>query len=135
MKKVLILAALILTIATIGYTITVNPASSVTADSAATGLTIPYRDANADFAVNNLTATTITPTSGALAISSVATSGYVTIANKPKTFFDAATPTAVGQSYLCSDCTITYQLCIATGTAKAQFRASHSATLGCGTSE
>lgn len=35
----------------VGFAITVNPASSVTADSAATPLTIPYRDANGSFAM------------------------------------------------------------------------------------
>ena len=43
--------------------ITVNPASSVTADSAATALTIPYRDANGDFSINALSAASVSASS------------------------------------------------------------------------
>lgn len=52
MKKILfgfILGAV--AFAGIGYAITVNPASAVTADSAATPLTIPYRDSTGSFAM------------------------------------------------------------------------------------
>lgn len=40
--------------------ISTNPASNVTADSANTALTIPYRDSNGAFAMGALTATTLT---------------------------------------------------------------------------
>lgn len=45
MKK-LALVITLLVIAGIGYAVTTNPASAVTADSEATALTIPYRDNN-----------------------------------------------------------------------------------------
>ncbi len=122
MKKVLILAALILTIATIGYTITVNPASAVTADSAATALTIPYRDASGDFAVNTLTAANVTVT------------GATSIAVKDNAFFNT-TVGVVGATYLCSDCTIPYSLCVGTSTALSGWKVTHSASVGCGSND
>lgn len=68
MKRTLVGFLLGLLAATgIGYAITVNPASNVTADSNATAFTIPYRDANGDFAVNDLDATTISVASGTAA--------------------------------------------------------------------
>ncbi len=39
------------------WAVTVNPASQVTADSANTALTIPYRDASGNFAAGTITAT------------------------------------------------------------------------------
>jgi hypothetical protein len=56
-KLLFVIAALLIGMmfVRVGQAITVNPASSVTADSAATALTIPYRDASANFAVNILT--------------------------------------------------------------------------------
>lgn len=51
---------------------------------------------------------------------------------KTKAQFSASTP-AVGQAALCSDCAITYQLCTATAAVLSGWRASHSATVGCGT--
>lgn len=115
MKKAIVYYVLGFMAATgIAYAITVNPASNALADSANTALTIIYRDA--------------TGTIEGLKFST----GFVP-AVKTKAQFDALTPTAVGQTYLCSDCTIIYQLCVSTsGTHISDFKASHSATVGCG---
>jgi len=52
MKFIAIIAAIL--IPSIGNAVTVNPASMVTADSANTPLTIPYRDANGGFSAGAL---------------------------------------------------------------------------------
>lgn len=62
MKKFLLAALIIAGLAYAGHAISTNPASNVTADSANTALTIPYRDSNGAFAMGALTATTITLT-------------------------------------------------------------------------
>lgn len=72
MNSIKIAFALILAMAGGADAITVNPASSVLGDSAATGLTIPYRDANGDFQVNRITFTA----AGGLTVSGL-TSGSV----------------------------------------------------------
>ena len=107
MKKVLVAFILGLIAATgIGYAITVNPASAVTADSANTALTIPYRDANGAFSMGALTATSVSVSAQA---------GPVNFQAKTKAQFDAIVP-AIGDMYRCSDCTEKL-VCIATGTA------------------
>jgi hypothetical protein len=114
MKKNIVAFVIGLIFAAVGYTITTNPASNVTADSDNTALTIPYRDENAQLAGMEFS------------------SGFVPLI-RTKAQFDALTPTEVGLTYLCSNCTIPYSMCVATGTAKAQFKVTHSATVGCGT--
>lgn len=98
----------------IGYAITTNPASNVTADSDNTALTIPYRDANGDVAGMEFS------------------SGFIPLV-RTKAQFSAMTGLAVGMTFLCSDCTIPYSVCVATGTGLSQTKVSHSATVGCGT--
>ena len=82
MKKGILLAVFVMALAGIGWGITVNPASNALADSEATALTIIYRDANGDAAINNLTAAAIT-TSGNIATTAatVAVSTSATSAN------------------------------------------------------
>ncbi len=63
MKLFLSLLSVILAWSCNSWAITVNPASMVTADSANTALTIPYRDASGDFAAGTVTVTAITATS------------------------------------------------------------------------
>jgi len=50
-----------------GKAVTVNPASAVTADSANTALTIPYRDASGNFAAGTITAN-VTSVDGGLTV-------------------------------------------------------------------
>lgn len=107
----------------IGYAITVNPASAVTADSANTGLTIPYRDTSGAFAMGALAATSVVAS---------AQVGPVRTYSRTKAAFDALVPTVVGEIYFCSDCS-TPNLCISTGTAISQFLRVDSTTAGCGT--
>ena len=125
MKKVLILAALILTIAGVGYAITVNPMSNVLADSASTAETIAYRDSNGDFAVKTLTVDT------AVVASSVTLSSVITLYTRTKTQIDTLAATALHQLIFCTDCTIP-GICKSTGTAAAQWEKIESATAGCG---
>lgn len=125
MKK--ILAGFILGViafAGVGYAITVNPASAVTADSENTAFTIPYRDANGAFSMGALTATSISVSAQA---------GPLNLQAKTKAEFDALTP-AIGDMYRCSDCTEKL-ICIATGTALSDFQRVDSTTIGCGTGE
>lgn len=70
--------------------------------------------------------------SGLVALSSAALTGSLKLAVKAKAFFDATTP-AVGDAYLCSNCTIPYSVCVGTGASLSGFKVSHSATVGCGT--
>ncbi len=73
MKKIIAAFFVGLMFATgIGYAITVNPASAVTADSAATALTIPYRDANGAFSAGVVTVTGVI-TSGPLQLATLTT--------------------------------------------------------------
>lgn len=97
----------------IGYAITINPASNALADSVNTALTIIYRDANAQ--IEGLKFST----------------GFTPLI-RTKAQFDALTGLSVGQTYLCSDCTIPYSVCVATGTGLSMTKVSHSATVGCG---
>lgn len=125
MKKALVAFFIGLMTATgIGYAVTVNPASAVTADSDNTALTIPYRDANGAFSMGALTATSVSATAQA---------GPVNFQAKTKAQFDALTP-AIGDMYRCSDCTEKL-VCIATGTALSDFQRMDSPTVGCGTNE
>lgn len=78
------------------YAITVNPASNVTADSAATGLTIPYRDTAAGFAVDHINL------------------GSKTIAQL------LAITSDIGDIRFCSDCSPA-KVVVATGTAAGNF--------------
>ena len=116
MKKIIFGFVLgVMAFAGIGYAITVNPASAVTADSNNTALTIPYRDANGQ-------------TEGA------SFSSAFTPFARTKAQFDAITPTAAGQVYFCSDCTEKL-LCVSTGTTISGFQRSDSESIGCGTGE
>ena len=120
MKKILAGFILgVLAFAGVGYAITVNPASAVTADSEDTPLTIPYRDANGAFKVDSITIT--------------AQAAPVNLQAKTKAEFDALTP-AIGDMYRCSDCTEKL-VCIGTGTTLSGFQRMDSATIGCGTDE
>lgn len=79
MKNVL-LGFLALMLAGTAWGLTVNPASNVTGDSAATRLTIIYRDENADFAAHDITVNDLTisgslAATGALSVSSITASG------------------------------------------------------------
>lgn len=129
MKSKFVLACLVvLGLVGVGYAITVNPASSVTAASAATGLTIPYRDANGDFAMGALTA------SGAAISGTTSLTGKFVPFARTKAQFNAITPAAAGEVYFCSDCTAK-NLCVSTGTTLSGFLRVDSTTIGCGTNE
>lgn len=69
----------------------------------------------------------------AVGISSFTTSGFFKPVVLTVTQFNTAVPDAVGNIALCSNCTINYSVCVATGTSAAQWKVSHSATVGCGT--
>lgn len=125
MKKFLLAVVFLESLAFYGYTITVNPASSVTADSAATPLTIPYRDANGDFAMSSLTVASLTNSAQA---------GPVGTWSRTKAQFDAITPAAAGEIYFCSNCTVP-NICVSTGTALSDFVRADDGTKGCGSGE
>lgn len=111
MKAKIVLACFIMIgLAVVGFAVTTNPASNVTADSANTALTIPYRDANGSFAMGQL-------------IPLVQTKAQI----------DVLTPAAVGAVIVCTNCTIPYSLCTATGAAVSMWARAGSATVGCGT--
>lgn len=122
MRKFLLAVVAVLGISGVGYGITVNPASNALADSAATALTIIYRDASANFAANIITAVGVT------------LSGPMTLTSKTKAEFDSLDPAVVGEAYFCSDCTEKL-ICVSTGTSAAQFQRSDSESVGCGTNE
>lgn len=58
--------------------------------------------------------------------------GYLQIPVKTKAQIDGLTPGAVGEPVICSNCVVANTLCSSTGTLVAQFRASYSTTVGCG---
>lgn len=135
MKKMLIAFVLGLIAATgIGYALTVNPTSNVLGDSDNTATTLVYRDTNGDFAAGTITATTVSAALSAttITVSSATVTNSLKMGLRTKAQFDV-TAAAVGTTYLCSDCTIAYSLCVATGTGAAQWKVTHSATVGCGT--
>ena len=72
----------------------------------------------------------ISSPNGSTDLLTVKTSGAVNFSAKAKTFFDTAVG-AVGDMFTCSDCTLTYSVCVATGTAASQWRVS-GASAGCG---
>ena len=123
MKKSLIAFLLGLVFAGVGYAITVNPVSNVTADSASTAGTIVLRDLSANFAAAAVTVTTLLNPSQANALSHW---------SRTKAQFDAITPAAKGDVYFCTDCAVP-NLCVSTGTALAQFVRVDLSTAGCGT--
>lgn len=82
--------------------------------------------------INSAAATVTVGENGTLATSSATFTGSARLAVKTKAFFDATTP-VVGDTYLCSDCTIPYSVCVGTGATVSGFKVSHSATVGCGT--
>lgn len=57
--------------------------------------------------------------------------------SRTKAQFDALTPAAAGEIYICSDCTVTYAVCVSTGTGLSDFRQTIAAdtTTGCGSNE
>lgn len=123
MKKNLAIAFLLGLVAAfvgprIGGAITTNPASAVTADSAATALTIPYRDANAAFDAGSL--------------SNSLQAAPLDHWNRTKAQLDAITPARKGQVYFCTDCTVP-NLCVSTGTHINDFVRADLSTAGCGT--
>ena len=78
------------------------------------------------------TGTATTFTSGS-AVFAGSTGAYT---NTPPTFtvtqFDTKVPDAVGEIFICSNCTVPFVICVATGTAKSQFVAMKTGS-GCGT--
>lgn len=58
MKKVILLALMILTMSVIGYSITVQPGSNASGDSANTAATLVYRDTSGNFAAGAISAET-----------------------------------------------------------------------------
>lgn len=109
--------AVVLALGGVGYAITVNPASNVTGDSAATPETVVYRDANAAFDAGSLS-------------NSLQASGIDTW-SRTKAQFSAMTPSRVGQIYYCSDCAVK-NICISTGTGISAFMRADLSTAGCG---
>jgi hypothetical protein len=102
MKKFALAVFGLFVFAVVGYAITVNPASNVTADSEATALTIPYRDSNGSFSVAGLTDT-----------GNTVIQGQATIGLKTSTQLSTLVPAASG--YLVVNITKP-ALCISTGT-------------------
>lgn len=94
MKYIALIVSMI-TLAAIGYTVTVNPASMVTADSANTALTIVYRDSNGAFSA-----------------------GAIDTAVKSETIAEllAETPASVGVERYCNNCS-PLKMVVSTGTA------------------
>lgn len=101
-----------------GHADTAPLAFGVTADSNNGFSTVVYR--NGSGSVDSLNMVTATM-SGAF---------FPTVRTKAQ--FSAATG-VVGATYLCSDCTIAYSVCVGTGTTLSGWKVSHSATVGCGT--
>jgi hypothetical protein len=81
MKKLIVLALASLALARVGYAITVNPASNVTADSDNTAGTILYRDNSGNALIGTLTAGslvstgTISTSAGSLSVSTGTSAG------------------------------------------------------------
>lgn len=95
--------------------VTTNPASNVTADSQNTAGTIPLRDSSAQMEGLKF---------------STAFQPLV----RTKAQIDVLVPAyGAGSILVCSDCTIAYSLCNATGTLAAQWARAGSSTVGCGT--
>lgn len=70
---------------------------------------------------------------GTLTVTGATTlSGQIVPLVRTKAQVDVLVPAAAGATIICSDCTITYSLCTATGTAAAQWARAGSATVGCG---
>ena len=135
MKKTMVTIAFVFSLAVTVSALRVNPGSNASGDSANTALTLVYRDASGDFAAAKITATTLevtgtTTNTGAVTLSTATLTGGLGLAVKPKTFFGAAVG-VIGRSYLCSDCTIAYSVCVGTGTGTGDWKVSHSATVGC----
>ena len=90
-----------------GHAITANPASGVTADSAATALTVVYRDTNA-----------------ATALGATTFSGKINPFSQTIAQLRLIVP-AAGDSYFCSNCTgavgATGKIVVATGTSAGNF--------------
>lgn len=104
----------------LGLADTAPLAFGVTADSNSNASTVVYR--NAAGAVDTINISTPTFTGGAV------------LAIKTKAFFDTNVPAVLGQTYLCSNCTIAYSVCTSTGAGHiGDYKVSHSATVGCGT--
>ena len=115
MKKILIAFVLGLLAATgVGYAITVNTAAAVLGDSENTRLTVPYRDASAEMEGAKFS-TAFLPLVRTAAQLDVLVPVY-----------------GAGSVVVCSDCTVDYSLCTATGTLAAQWARAGSATVGCG---
>ncbi len=62
----------------------------------------------------------------------VAAGGQVLLLRATVTEINTLVPEAVGAAIICTNCTIPYSLCTATGTAAAQWARAGSATVGCG---
>lgn len=107
MKKI-VLAVLvgIITVA-VAHSITVNPASSVTADSEGTAFTIPYRDANGDFAAGTIAAK-VSASSSTTSVFTITLEGAYTTPQ-----IQGKTPSAAGQ--LVYNSTLK-NVCVSTGT-------------------
>ena len=89
--------------------ITVNPASNVTADSASTGLTIIYRDSNADFSSRDVSVRSIIPSDTTSSRSHLVTLTTTQMLN--------TTPGAVGDLYVAvTDSGVLNKLCMSSGT-------------------
>ena len=135
MKKSFFLALMILGLAVAGYAIRVTPGSNASGDSANVAETLVYRDTVGAFAAGAVTAASLavtgaTTATGTVAMSSATLTGSLGIAVKANAFFNAAAG-VVGAVYLCSDCVIPYSVCVGTGTGVADWKVSHSATVGC----
>lgn len=124
MRKMILTLAALFALAGVSYSITVNPASNALADSAATGLTIIYRDASGDFASNIATLSSLV-TGGVSSSGSVAlTGGYVKPYPRTLAQIQAITPATgdLGGFVTCTNCAIAYSLCVATGATVQGFR-------------
>lgn len=107
-KNSLIIGLLLLIGVAIAGAITVNPASSVTADSAATGLTIPYRDSNGDFAASTLT------------LAALVVNGQIDTLSRTVAQAQVLAPIAAGAVIYCSNCSPA-KILVGTGTAAGEW--------------
>lgn len=110
MNKTLLAVLALIAFAVTGYAITVNPASNVTADSANTALTIPYRDSNGVVNLDFLNA---------------AQSGPVSTFSRTIAQLQVLVPAEAGDIYFCSNCANllgnTGELVVSTGTSAGNF--------------
>jgi hypothetical protein len=117
MKKVITLGALVLVVgAIIGFTAP-KAVASLTGYLYGHGLYIESVPGTQVASISNAGALVVTSivNSGAISATNVTATGFVQLATKTQAQVLASTPSATGQMYFCSDCTVT-AVCVSTAT-------------------